>query len=62
MNGQVVGFASTGPSSDTDTTPGTAQLYAIYLDQPTVGRGIGRVLLAHALSDLSERRYVAALL
>ena len=62
LNGQVVGFASTGPSSETDTAPATAQVYAIYLDQQMVGRGIGRVLLAHALSDLAERGFSTACL
>jgi ribosomal protein S18 acetylase RimI-like enzyme len=60
MSGQVVGFASTGPGSDSDPARGTAFLYAIYLDQSMVGRGIGRVLLAHALSDLAERGYEVA--
>jgi L-amino acid N-acyltransferase YncA len=62
LNGQVVGFASTGPSSETDTAPATAQVYAIYLDQQMVGRGSGRVLLTHVLSDLAGRGYDAACL
>ena len=62
LNGQVVGFASTGPSGESDTTSTTAQLYAIYLDQQMAGHGIGRILLTHALSDLAGRGYDAACL
>ncbi len=62
VHSKIIGFASTGPSSDTDTARRTAQLYAIYLDPISVGRGLGRVLLAHALSDLRQRGYDAAIL
>jgi ribosomal protein S18 acetylase RimI-like enzyme len=39
-----------------------AELYAIYLDQAVVGRGIGRALLAQALADLRRRGYQSAML
>ena len=62
MAGRIVGFASTGPTQNADTAGGTAELYAIYLDQTVVGRGIGAALLARAMADLRQRGYQAATL
>lgn len=51
----IVGFASTGPSYDTDATPATGELTAIYVDPDRPRQGIGSALLAHALEDLAGR-------
>jgi L-amino acid N-acyltransferase YncA len=60
--GRVVGFASTGPCRDADAAPGTAEVYAIYLEPDLVGTGMGRSLFAHASEDLRRRGYQAATL
>jgi L-amino acid N-acyltransferase YncA len=41
---RVVGFAVSGPSEDADADPGTAEVYAIYLEPGSYGRGVGRRL------------------
>src|SRR5438552_3923990 len=41
---RVIGFASGGPSQDEDATPGTGEIYAIYLEPEVVGSGVGREL------------------
>lgn len=51
--GQVWGFASTGPCRDGDRTgPAEVELYAIYLSPECWGRGWGRTLAEHALRGL----------
>lgn len=55
--GQIVGFASIGPSREADAEADTAELYALYLDQAVAGCGLGRMLLAHALANLRGRGY-----
>jgi len=60
--GRVVGFVATGPSQDADAAPGTAEVYAIYLEPDAVGTGVGRRLFAHAVDDLRARGYPAATL
>jgi ribosomal protein S18 acetylase RimI-like enzyme len=60
--GSVVGFAVTGPSEDADADAKTGEVYAIYLDPPRVGTGIGRVLFDHAVDELRERGFTTATL
>lgn len=60
--GQMVGFAVTEPSRDADAPPSTGELSMIYLEQATAGRGIGRLLFAHAVDDLRQRGYAQAML
>lgn len=55
--GLVVGFASTAPTVDEDATPGTAELYTLYLDPSWVGQGVGFGLLDHAVTDLGARGF-----
>jgi ribosomal protein S18 acetylase RimI-like enzyme len=55
--GSIIGFAHTGASRDDDAPPGTAELYAIYIDPAIVGTGVGRTLIVHALEDLRARGY-----
>jgi ribosomal protein S18 acetylase RimI-like enzyme len=55
--GQVVGFAITQPSRDSDAPPLTAEVALIYLLPEAAGKGVGRALFAHAVADLQERCY-----
>ena len=59
-DGRVLGFASTGPSRDSEAPPKTAEVYTIYLAPELVGTGLGRPLFAHAVEDLRGRGYVRA--
>ena len=61
LDGEVVGFASTGPSRDPDDAD-AGEVYAIYVRPDLYGRGIGARLLDHAVADLSDRGYPRALL
>lgn len=58
----IVGFATTGPTRDTDALPGTGEVSAIYLAPESAGRGIGKMLFAHAVDDLTRRGYEPATL
>ncbi|MHB1468900.1 MAG: GNAT family N-acetyltransferase [Solirubrobacteraceae bacterium] len=42
---RILGFATTGPSRDEDV-PLAAELYALYVDPPHWGRGVGRRLMS----------------
>lgn len=55
--GFVVGFASTAPTVDEDATLGTAELYTLYVDPAWMGRGVGSMLLEHAVGDLGARGF-----
>lgn len=59
---RVVGFADTGVCRDQDAQPGTAEVYALYLDPAVVGRGVGRALFSAAVDDLQQRGYRRATL
>lgn len=66
-DGRVLGFVMTGPPIDQDgnllaTDGSTEELYAIYLDPPEIGTGLGRRLLARATEDLREREVRTAVL
>ncbi len=52
--GEVVGFASVGPSRDDDATDETGELYAIYALPTEWGGGVGRELHAAALAALRD--------
>lgn len=60
--GQMVGFAVTEPSRDADAPPSTGEVSLIYLEQAAAGKGIGRLLFAHAVDDLRQRGYAQAML
>jgi GNAT superfamily N-acetyltransferase len=59
---QGLGFAAWGPARDPDVGPGTAELYAIYLELPAAGTGIAGALLAAACSEMAQDGYGQALL
>lgn len=60
-HGAICGFATTGPSRDEDAK-GLAELYAIYVDPPAWGRGVGGLLLERATARMREQRYEQAIL
>jgi GNAT superfamily N-acetyltransferase len=49
-DGRLVGFTYAGPSE----TPGAAELYAIHVEPDHLGTGLGRRLMANALTQLAE--------
>lgn len=51
--GEVIGFASFGPSRDHDAGVSTAEVYAIYLAPEWFGTGVGRRLFARTVKELS---------
>lgn len=53
-SGEVVGFAITCPSGDTDAAPGTGELDGFYTSPAVWGLGVGRQLLATAVSELTD--------
>jgi len=60
--GQVVGFASFGPSRDAVAVPPIGELYALYLDPAVWGRGVGYALWSAALNDLRGAGYAGVTL
>lgn len=56
-DGEVVGFASVGPSRDEDRSPRTAEMFTIYLTEENKGNGIGTALWARSLEILTELGY-----
>jgi GNAT superfamily N-acetyltransferase len=56
-DGRVRGVASIGPARDDDLTPGSGELYLIYLEPEAWSRGLGRRLFEAALGDLHDRQY-----
>ncbi|HEX5416414.1 MAG TPA: GNAT family N-acetyltransferase [Chloroflexota bacterium] len=59
---RILGFCDTGPSRDSDATPGVAEIGALYLEEQAAGKGIGRALFATAIAGLKESGYVEATL
>jgi len=49
LDGQIVGFASVGPSRDDDTDTATGELWGLYLDPAHWGTGQGHTLHTEAL-------------
>ncbi|HEX3566888.1 MAG TPA: GNAT family N-acetyltransferase [Acidimicrobiales bacterium] len=54
-DGAVCGFATTGLAQDEDV-PGTGEVYALYVDPGAWGRGVGRLLMVEARTDIGRRR------
>ena len=61
LDGEVIGFASVGPSRD-EGAEGTGELWALYLHPRHWDAGHGRVLHAHAVSALVASGVVDATL
>jgi GNAT superfamily N-acetyltransferase len=61
--GEIAGFALFGPSRDADADPErTGELGAIYLRPGSIGQGLGRLLMASAVSGLAGFGYAHATL
>jgi ribosomal protein S18 acetylase RimI-like enzyme len=60
--GMVMGFVASGPSRDPFADTRGGEVYAIYVDPDSWGRGIGSSLLAHAVEDLRAHGYTHATL
>ena len=52
LHGRVEGYVLAGPARDHDLPDLAGEIYAIYVDPPTQGRGLGRALLEAAEGDL----------
>ena len=57
---EICGFTTTGPARGCAKSVG--EVYAIYVDPRAWGRGVGRVLMAHARSRLSGLGFTEGLL
>ena len=51
-DGRTIGFATLGPSRDEDADVGDLEIYAIYLDPESWGRGVARDLMRTLLADV----------
>ena len=61
--GGITGFASFGPSRDSDTDPRvTGEVFAIYADPAAWDTGIGRTLMATTVAGLVRLGYANAIL
>lgn len=58
----IVGFAAVGPSRDDDASDATGEVYAIYADPGTWGRGVGRRLMERAVVELRTAGFAEATL
>ena len=56
QDGTVAGFADHGPARDEDLDECTGELYALYVDPPAQGAGVGRALLADAIDAAGRGR------
>ncbi len=54
VGGTVVGFVAAGPSRDARAED-DGEIYAIYVREAVVGRGVGRALLTTAVDELRQR-------
>jgi L-amino acid N-acyltransferase YncA len=59
---QGIGFAAWGPARDRDARPGTAELYAIYLELVAAGTGVAGALMTAVCSEMACEGYARALL
>lgn len=51
----LIGFASVGPARDEDARPAEREIYSIYLDPGTWGRGVARELIRTVIADAGDR-------
>jgi GNAT superfamily N-acetyltransferase len=52
LDGRVEGYVLSGPVRDHDLPDLAAEIYAIYVDPPAQGRGLGRAMLEAAAGEL----------
>jgi GNAT superfamily N-acetyltransferase len=52
LDGRVEGYVLSGPTRDHDLPDLAGEVYAIYVDPPAQGRGLGRTLLEAASAEL----------
>jgi GNAT superfamily N-acetyltransferase len=52
LDGRVEGYVLSGPVRDHDLPDLAAEVYAIYVDPPAQGRGLGRAMLEAATDEL----------
>jgi ribosomal protein S18 acetylase RimI-like enzyme len=62
INDEVVGFCSVGHCRDDDMPQETGQLWSLYVDQESMGKGVGTALQEKGLSYLREAGYKKAIL
>lgn len=60
--GRIAGYASVGASRDGDADAAVGQLWALYVDPPAQGAGLGTRLLADAVTQLRAAGFTAATL
>ncbi|MGN6253584.1 MAG: GNAT family N-acetyltransferase [Solirubrobacterales bacterium] len=53
---EILGFVAFGPSRDADT-PEAGEIFALYIDPPRWGSGVGRLLMREARKRLRERGF-----
>ncbi len=51
---EILGFVVFGPSRDADT-PDAGEIFALYIDPPRWGGGVGRLLMREARESLRQR-------
>jgi GNAT superfamily N-acetyltransferase len=62
QDGRIAAFAAAGRSRDGDAGADVGEVYAIYVDPPAQGAGVGGALLAHAVGWLRDAGFRAAVL
>lgn len=60
QDGHVAGFAAAGEADDEDAPAGS--LWALYVDPPAQGAGVGDALLAHAEREMTAGGHAEAVL
>lgn len=58
----LVGFVATGPGRDDDAIASAGEVYAIYVEPALIGSGLGRRLLARAVTGLRAQGFAQATL
>jgi GNAT superfamily N-acetyltransferase len=62
QDGRIVALVSAGPARDEGVAEGIGELYALYVDPPAQGAGVGGALHEHALGELRRAGFARAML